>query len=196
MEEDGRITWEALSVRKHLMNKQQGSNSKLQRRSKFQGSRMVRAGSLTVFRVRSVELLWILALGIGSFVPVAFGADVDWTDDRVLSLPPVGARQMRVISPSLLELTLVTTKLPDPARPPEWDFVDANLQLHLPSPVQFRVTVAGDDRDSANHSGGNKNASDGSDGSYAAGGGSTNHGARQTISLQSDGFQPPVRSED
>src|SRR6266404_1816777 len=113
MDEVARITREALSVRKHLMNKHQASNSKLQRSSKFQASRMVRAGSLTGFRVWSVGFLWILVLGIWRFPPVAFGAEVVWTDDRPLSLPPVGARQLRVLSPSLLELTLVTTKLPD-----------------------------------------------------------------------------------
>src|SRR6266436_6076998 len=138
-------------MRKHQMGKRQTPWTKLPRSSECQASKFVLGFRRTAFGILGLMLLSCLELGSRSFVPVAFGADVDWTDDRPLSLPPVDGRQLRVLSPSLLELTLITSKPPDPARPPEWDFVDANLQLHLPSPAQFRVTVAGGGRDSTNH---------------------------------------------
>src|SRR5438128_10562184 len=87
--------------------------------------------------------LWSLGLGILTFLNPASAAGVDWNDDHPLTLPPVGARQLRILSPSVLELTLVTTKPPDPARPQQWDFVGADLQLHLPAPTEFRVSVGG-----------------------------------------------------
>src|SRR5712671_3925853 len=94
-----------------------------------------------------------LEFGVWSLLAVAAGPDLSWTDDRPLALPPVGAHQLRVLSPTILELTLVTTKLPDPARPQQWDFVDAKSQLHLPPPAEFSVSVTGPDRDDANRSG-------------------------------------------
>jgi hypothetical protein len=56
-------------------------------------------------------------------------------------MPPVGAYQLRILSPTLLELTLVTTKEPDPAPVKQWDFVDSSGQPHLPSPSEFSVTA-------------------------------------------------------
>jgi len=42
-----------------------------------------------------------------------------------------------------LELTLITTKQPDPARVEQWDFIDAKAQERLPSVSEFKVS-AGD----------------------------------------------------
>jgi hypothetical protein len=64
-------------------------------------------------------------------------------DTPSLSLPQVGDHELRCLSPTVLELTLVTTKEPDPAPPKEWNFVDAGGQLHLPQPGEFLVTVHG-----------------------------------------------------
>jgi hypothetical protein len=77
----------------------------------------------------------------------ASSATLAWTGDSPLALPAIGAFQLRVLSPSVLELSLVTTKPPEPARPEQWDFVDANLQLHLPPPAEFCVSVSGPDGD-------------------------------------------------
>src|SRR5690348_6218691 len=54
------------------------------------------------------------------------------SDDDPLLLPAVGAHQLRLITPSLLELTLVTTKPPDPAPVHDWDFVSSPGAAHLP----------------------------------------------------------------
>jgi hypothetical protein len=70
-----------------------------------------------------------------------FAADLVLSDDQPLRLAPVGSYQLRILSPELLELTLVTTKEPDPAPVKQWDFVDANGQPHLPAPGDFLVSA-------------------------------------------------------
>jgi len=65
------------------------------------------------------------------------------TDDNPLALPSVGAYQLRILSPHLLELTRITTKAPAPAKPREWDFVDANGRAKLPSTAEFVVRANG-----------------------------------------------------
>jgi hypothetical protein len=65
------------------------------------------------------------------------------SDDNPLAMPPVGAHQLRILSPTLLELTLVTTKKPDPATVSEWNFVGANGDTKLPDAKEFSVQVNG-----------------------------------------------------
>jgi len=60
-----------------------------------------------------------------------------------LRVPPVGLLESPVLSPSILEVDLVNTKAPDPARPASWDFVNTNYLLQLPTPVEFAATVDG-----------------------------------------------------
>ena len=60
-----------------------------------------------------------------------------------LEVPPVGANSLHVLSPTLLELKLITTKQPDPATVTQWNFVDANAQLTLPSISALQVTADG-----------------------------------------------------
>jgi hypothetical protein len=76
-------------------------------------------------------------------VALTAAADMEMTDDDPLALPVVGAHQLRLLSSSLLELTLITTKAPDPERPAQWDFVDANFKPQLPDSREFCVSVAG-----------------------------------------------------
>src|SRR5580658_4886539 len=71
------------------------------------------------------------------------GDDLRLSDDLPLRLPPVGSYQLRVLAPSLLELTLVTTKSPDPAPVVQWDFVDARGQARLPEAGAFAVSADG-----------------------------------------------------
>src|SRR4051794_34736958 len=73
--------------------------------------------------------------------PKPAAAEVVLTDDNFLSMPPIGAHGLRILSPVLLELTLINTKALDPARIAQWDFVGTNSQLNLPSPDQFIVTA-------------------------------------------------------
>jgi hypothetical protein len=73
---------------------------------------------------------------------VAFlGARLLAQDD--LCPPPVGSAQLRILAPSLLELSLVTTKPPDPAPSAQWNFVDAGGQARLPEAGQFAVSASG-----------------------------------------------------
>src|SRR5688572_30838290 len=58
-----------------------------------------------------------------------------------ISLPQVGDAELRILSPTILELNLVSTKEPDPAQPTEWNFVDANHNLQLPPATEFEVTA-------------------------------------------------------
>src|SRR5262245_57775265 len=60
-----------------------------------------------------------------------------------LGLPPVGSNTLHVISPTILELKLINTKQPDPARVTQWDLVDSNNQFVAPSTSAFQVTVNG-----------------------------------------------------
>jgi len=70
-------------------------------------------------------------------------ADSQLSDSNSLYLPTAGSYQLRVITPTILELTLITTKQPDPARVEQWDFIDAKAQERLPSVSEFKVS-AGD----------------------------------------------------
>jgi hypothetical protein len=60
-----------------------------------------------------------------------------------LQVPPVGANSLHVLSPTLIELKLITTKQPDPATVTQWNFVDSNSQLTLPPASAFQVTADG-----------------------------------------------------
>lgn len=90
-------------------------------------------------RCQSILGCWLL-LALGGR---AWSEDLQLTDAEPLKLPAVGARQLRVIMPTVLELTLITTKPPDPAPVQEWNFVSPGGEAHLPAPRQFEVLAAG-----------------------------------------------------
>jgi hypothetical protein len=69
----------------------------------------------------------------------ASSADQQLSDDKPLGMPAVGSYQLRIITPKLLELTLITTKSPDPVRVREWDFVNQQSQPLFPKPQEFAV---------------------------------------------------------
>jgi Glycosyl hydrolase family 9/Cellulase N-terminal ig-like domain len=62
-------------------------------------------------------------------------------DTQPLRMPAVGDHQLRIITPTLLELTLITTKAPDPATVTQWNFVDGNGNAALPGNSEFAVTA-------------------------------------------------------
>ena len=70
-------------------------------------------------------------------------ATVSVVDDTTLQLPKAGDNILHVLSPTLLELCLINTKQPDPARVPQWDFVNSSYQFQGPSLSEFAVTVNG-----------------------------------------------------
>lgn len=64
------------------------------------------------------------------------------TDYTGLRLPKVGAHTLHILSPTLLELQLVNTKDPDPARVAQWDWAN-NGQSQTPGASEFAVTANG-----------------------------------------------------
>ncbi len=74
-----------------------------------------------------------------TFSIAVYGDDVQRRDDEPLSLAKVGSCQLRIITPLVLELTFVTSKPPDPAKPAEWNFVDRTGSPKLPTPNEFAV---------------------------------------------------------
>ncbi len=85
--------------------------------------------------IRILLVLWLLVAFSGNARP----DELQISDERPLTLPAVGARQLRIITPTLLELTLITTKPPDPAPAREWNFVNPQGQPQLPAPQRFAV---------------------------------------------------------
>jgi Glycosyl hydrolase family 9/Cellulase N-terminal ig-like domain len=76
-------------------------------------------------------------------VCLAAAAESLISDDAPLSLPLPGAHQLRILSPDLLELTLVTTRKPAPAPIEQWNFVEPDGRTRLPSAENFLVLVNG-----------------------------------------------------
>ncbi|MBV9469091.1 MAG: glycoside hydrolase family 9 protein [Abitibacteriaceae bacterium] len=66
--------------------------------------------------------------------------DYGITSSNPLAMPQVGESRLRVLAPTVLELTLITTKLPD-KEPEQWNFIGADNTPHLPALTRFQVTV-------------------------------------------------------
>jgi Glycosyl hydrolase family 9/Cellulase N-terminal ig-like domain len=64
-------------------------------------------------------------------------------DDVCLKMPKPGDYALKVLTPTLLELKLINTKGPAPARVTQWDWVNNNLQFTAPPASAFAVTVNG-----------------------------------------------------
>ena len=75
-------------------------------------------------------------LSISVVIQSAAAAIID--DQQSLRLPAVGDYSLHILSPTVLEMTLVTTKAPDPARATQWDFAGQR-----PAPAEFNVVVDG-----------------------------------------------------
>ena len=92
------------------------------------------------------SLIPLLFLSLSCVATQTHGADPTipgiTSADNPLALPAIGAQQLRVLSPTMLELTLITTQSPNgPVTP--WDFVGKDFRPQLPSPRQFEVKVNG-----------------------------------------------------
>lgn len=95
------------------------------------------------FSPKFVSVFRNLCFGIlALFLPFTLQADSDLriTDENPMRVPAVGAYGLRVLSPTLLELTLITAKQPDPATLTEWNFV-ANNNFNAPATAEFVVTA-------------------------------------------------------
>lgn len=95
---------------------------------------------MTAVRARLLSsALTVIACGV--LVLTSFAGTENF--DAPLMLPAVGSTQLRIIKPDLLELSLITTKAPPPARVTQWNFVAANFQYLLPVPAKFLVMADG-----------------------------------------------------
>lgn len=65
------------------------------------------------------------------------------TDENSLSLPAIGDHGLRVLSPTVLELTLINTRTSTSGRVNAWDFVNDQFVANLPAPSQFVVKANG-----------------------------------------------------
>jgi hypothetical protein len=64
-------------------------------------------------------------------------------ENSAARLPQVGDNQLRILTPTMLELQRITTKDPDPAPSPIWNFVDGSGNFAAPATSEFAVTVNG-----------------------------------------------------
>lgn len=74
---------------------------------------------------------------------IFFGAVRTAPAANPLALREVGSAQLTVLSPTLVELSLVTTKDPDPAPVTKWNFVGPNFSLSIPAASEFSVDADG-----------------------------------------------------
>jgi hypothetical protein len=93
-----------------------------------------------LWKISRPELFILFAILFSVLFSTARGQSVI-NDDQPLVLPEVGSYGLRVLSPNVLELTLITTKGPAPARVSAWDFVDDNFNAALPPASAFAVTA-------------------------------------------------------
>ncbi|MEO5959816.1 MAG: hypothetical protein ABIR80_11915, partial [Opitutaceae bacterium] len=74
-------------------------------------------------------------------IPIGPGAIP--AENAAARLAEVGQYQLRVLTPTVLEVQRITTKEPEPARPSVWNFVDAQGNLQTPALSEFAVTANG-----------------------------------------------------
>ncbi|MDE3083861.1 MAG: glycoside hydrolase family 9 protein [Verrucomicrobiota bacterium] len=96
--------------------------------------------SVRGFRIRQINQiliwLWLIAAGFSGRCPAA-------DDGMSLALPVPGEHALRILSPTILELSLITQSPPPPGQPERWNFFDPEHGLHLPAADGFKVTVDG-----------------------------------------------------
>jgi len=64
-------------------------------------------------------------------------------EESSLQLRAVGSAQLCILTPTMLELSLVTTQKPDTVKVEEWDFVNERGDCRLPAPQEFLVSAGG-----------------------------------------------------
>ncbi len=81
-----------------------------------------------------------LGLALGFLVTLQ-AADLNLAERNSLRLPAVGDHGLCILSPTVLELTLITGKDPDPAQVKEWNFVGTNAHFAPPASREFLVSA-------------------------------------------------------
>lgn len=90
-------------------------------------------------RLRKVH--WLVLVFFSLLAGLTHATEMPVLDGASLELPKPGEMQLRCITPSLLELTLITTQ--PKSSGPQWDFVTSDGKSNLPAANEFAVTVAG-----------------------------------------------------
>jgi hypothetical protein len=80
---------------------------------------------------------------IGMFSAAPQAQDFGWVGTNSLALPQIGEHRLRILTPTILELTLITTRKNESSPVSEWDFVGPKFAPKIPDPAQFRVLVDG-----------------------------------------------------
>src|SRR4029079_4184762 len=83
----------------------------------------------------------IVGLAFVTGAQAAANSNLQITDENPMRMPEVGSYGLRILSPTLLEVTLITTKQPDPATLTEWNFVNSSGVLSAADTSQFTVTA-------------------------------------------------------
>ena len=103
--------------------------------------------NFTTALIRSGLLIGLLGAATLHASPPLHAADVPLgqTPDVPLQLlpPAVGEQTLRALSPTVLELRLITTQAPPPAGVDRWDFVTPDGRCTPPEPAAFNVTADG-----------------------------------------------------
>jgi hypothetical protein len=95
----------------------------------------------SVVRFLGSTLVWLAAYTFIATGNCATSSGSALTDDNPLAMPAVGDYGLRILSPTVLELTLINTKESMTARVPNWDFVSDTFDLNLPAASSFAVTA-------------------------------------------------------
>ena len=86
---------------------------------------------------------WFFGLGFITILSVSVADGPRWEDISASQLPLAGDHLLRVITPSLLEISLVQTKEKEPARVTQWDFFSGTGQYIAPAISEFSVAANG-----------------------------------------------------
>lgn len=90
--------------------------------------------------LRKVCAFALLALGFSA--PIS-ARDFGWTGPNSLGMPRPGEHNLRILSPALLELTMISSRPEAAEALKPWDFVGPEFKLELPPASAFQV-LAGD----------------------------------------------------
>jgi hypothetical protein len=78
------------------------------------------------------------------FCASVHGEEYGWVGTNSLSLPHPAEHELRIISPSILELTWIGTKKDENSPPHPWNFVGPNFETNVPTPQEFEVRINGE----------------------------------------------------
>src|SRR5436190_14444332 len=79
----------------------------------------------------------------GLFAFTALTLNASFPDEIPLNLPSQGSSSLRIITPSVLELSRITTKRSYSSPTEQWDFVNSRGEIALPEAVDFIVSAEG-----------------------------------------------------